>query len=596
MKKFEDQLKALLPYLYAGLGYLVIAIIVTWPLIEVMNEKVIRYPNDISPDIEGTFWYHWWVKHALLNGQNINFCDMIYSPIGRNVLLLFKNNLDCFFAFPFLCIFGFPGYYNILCIVVMIGNGLAVYALARRFTQNHMLAFLTGFLVSFNHFTINELQCGRIIQAILATPALYVLFFLKLLEEDRRRNILYLALILLINALLYWFYGMFLAIFTAVFILFYALFYRNRFGRPQIIRLLLSYGLFAILVIPFITPFFTQMKTEGGMPQTPFFQDYPSMSEMMQTDEDTDPRKFAFQLSARVESEPFFYPIVLIAIGVFLSFFRMKECGYHWILTMLFLFSLAMGPYLFFHGTHYDIKLPYYFFYKYVPLYSRLFWPLRIMSVVLIITGVLFTMNLDWIFRKIESNSHKIISGTVVILLIFFTLYETFQMKGILPFEMSAVKIPRIFRSLAAEKGDIIELPFLYCSKSVVNQMVHNKKVLGGPGITATWDHPQEFTNFWKSNSFLAYLNELNDLDIPFPTFAPEDLELVKKMGFRFLVLYPEYCKQANFHILREDTEELRQALSTRLQNAMEAHFGKPVYKSDEVIIYEMDGHQTGRE
>ncbi len=611
MEKPSIQWKKLQPYLYAGLGYFVLAIITTWPLIRVMGEKVIGYPSEQNPDLDGTLWFHWWVRHALSTHQNPFFCDIIYYPTGRDLIFLFKNILDCFLAIPFYNLFGFPAYYNVMCIVLMVFNGLAMYCLALRFTKNHLIAFLTGFIVAYDHTLVAELQEGRILQYIIGLPVLYVLFMVKVLEEDGNINVFLMALTLLLSSLFYWFYGVFLVTLTVPFLLFYGIFQKGKLKKPQIIRLLISFGLFIIMVLPFTVPFVRHLSTARSLPQTPFLENYPSLQEVQMSEGLFDPRLNALGQSVCMDRELFKYPLILLLLGVFLPFLRARKNGYHWILTWIFLFALAAGPYLksgnvpgiphninmaagpglkFGNtpGIPYDIKMPYYYFYKYVPFYSRLFWPGRIMEMVVIFLGVLFCMNLDWLVDKIEKKKAGL-SSMLVIMLFLITIVEMTYVRPQLPFDLRTIAIPEVFNMLRAEKDcAIIEVPFLYCPQSIVNQMVHQKKSLGGPGTEARWDHPKEFVDFWRNNSFLAYLENMNNPYAPYTFFKPGDLEPLRKLGFKYIVFNQNQCGQPLVHILHCDNPELREALSNRIQNAMEELFGQPVYQGEGVVIYKM--------
>lgn len=611
MGKITIQWEKLKPYFHAGLGYFVLAIVTTWPLIRVMGAKAIGYPDEQNPDLDGTLWFHWWVRYALSTHQNPFFCDMIYYPIGRDLIFLFKNNLDCFLAIPFYSVFGYPAYYNVICIAVMVFNGLAMYCLARHFTKNHLIAFFAGFIVAYDHTLIAELQEGRILQYIIGLPVLYVLFMLKVIEDDRKIHIFLMALTLLLSSLFYWFYGIFLVTLTVPFLLFYGIFQKDRLKKPQMIRLLLSFGLFVIMVLPFTVPFVKHLFTARSLPQTPFLESYPSLQDVQMSDGLFDPRLNALGQSVCMDRELFKFPLTVLVLGVFLPFLRARKNGYHWIITWIFLFILAAGPYLkvgqgpviphdfnmdaapslklgHSPGIPYDVKMPFYYFYKYVPFYSRLFWPGRIMEMVAIILGVLFCMNLDWLVEKMERKKPGFSSKLIVILLLI-TIVEMTYVKQQLPFRLRSVDIPKVFSALNAETEKdcaIIEVPFLYCPQSIVNQMVHQRRSLGGPGTEARWDHPKEFLDFWKQNSFLVYLENLNNPYSSYTVFDPEDIEKLRKLGFRYVVFNQDQCGQALIHILHRDNPWLREALSIRIQDAMEALFGQPVYQGEGVFIY----------
>lgn len=615
MEKFSIQWKKLKPYFFAGIGYLVSAIVTTWPLITVMGAKVIAYPNDQSPDLDGTLWFHWWVRHAAATHQNPFFCDMIYYPTGRDLIFLFKNYLDCFLAIPFYSVFGFPAYYNVICLFLMVFNGLAVYCLAMHFTKNYLIAFLTGFIVVYDHTLIAELQEGRILQYMIGLPALYILHMLRVIEEGGRKNIFLMALTLLLCSLFYWYYGIFLVTMTVPFLLFYGIFQRDRMKRPQIIGIFISFALFIVMVLPFTFPFLKHLSMGRSFPQTAFLENYPSLAELqvMMSDGLAHPIISALGQSVCMDRELFKFPLIILLLGVFLPFLRARINGYHWIITWIFLFALAAGPYLklgqapalpvdidttrfsgpymkvlYAPGIPCDIRMPYFYFYKYIPFYSRLFWPGRIMEIVALILAVLFCMNLDWLVEKIEKKKPGFSSKLIVILLLL-TITEIAFVKPQIPLRLRAAAIPEIFKTLNVNTEKdcaIIEVPYLYCPQSIVNQMVHQRKSLGGPGTEARWDHPDVFVDFWRNNSFLVYLESLNYLNAHYTPFKSEDLKALRKLGFRYIVFNRNQCGQAVAMIYHYESPELREALASRILNALEEYFGQPVYQEGDVLIY----------
>lgn len=587
-----EKLKGARLILYVALGYLLIIIVLTWPLLTVMKGKIVNDELNVSPDIEGTLWFHWWVKHAILTHQNKYFCDLIYYPVGRNLLMLFKNALDCFLAFPFYCLFGFPAYYNVLCMLVMAFNGLAVFLLARHFVKHNGIAFLTGFLVTFCHFVLFEMQNGRIIQMTIGLPALYILFFVKTMEEDSAANVLALSLVFLLSCLMYWYYGIFLLTFSVLYLIFFAITKKKMLTRALFIRMVLTFALFVVMVLPLTLPFIKQLKTYGGIPETPFLEKYPPLSEILRADVVTEPRKNAIVTAARLDRDLFLYPIALVALGFFLPLIRVKRADTAWVLTTLSLFSIALGPYLVISGTPYNVKLPFYYLYTFVPLFSRFFWPLRIMSVVIVLMGLLFAKSMDFICERYSLYTKKIKivpAAALLCSIIFIFSFTEIYMRGAAPMKLQRVAIPRFFKYLSHEKDcAIIEVPFLSCPKSIIYQMVHRKKILGGPGITVSWDHPDEFVRFWKSNTFLVYLNNLNNLSISEGSYRADDLERLRLMGFRYIIFYEKHCREAVFQNIRREDEQLEEMLSIRIQKALANIFGTPIYEGEGIVVYDI--------
>jgi len=586
---FIDKVKAS-PYARAALGYAVLSVIVTWPLITKMGSLVIGTVTP-SPDLEGTIWVHWWVKHAVLSGKPMTFCPLIYYPVGKDMLLHIGSGFEGLLALPFLVLFGFPVYYNVLCLAIMIFNGVAAFALLRYVAKDDLVAFVIGMVVVFNSYFFREIADGHIITVILGLPALYFLFLAKLLEEDRRSNIVWCAVTLLLTALLYWFYAIFLVTATVPIIAVYMFIERHRVNLKALaIRMAAVFGLFLIIVLPFVAPFIKQIIAAKGLPGMSFFQSYPLLMDILPMQPSQDPRKLTLVNSVSLDGELGLYPWILVIFGVVVPLFRLKASGWHWLVAMFCMFSLALGPYLNLGGDFQDVRMPFFFFYKFVPLWSRLTFPSRIMGVVVILMGILAARNLAWLFEMLKEKSQKIPSALTVIL-VLVTLVELSSVKAQTPVGLRSLSIPSFFSTLARENDcAVIELPFLVCSKTCLYQTVHRKKLMGGPGEAAHWLLSPDFVNFYKGNSFLLYLEDLNNSISAYATYNEADVEALKAIGYKYIIVYRDYMGEVSLRTLGYDTYESEELISTRILNAMEARFGDPVYSGEGMTVYDMSG------
>ncbi|MDQ7827031.1 MAG: hypothetical protein RDV48_29815 [Candidatus Eremiobacteraeota bacterium] len=586
--RLKERLREAMPYLYAAAGYLVLALVCTWPIVEELRERVIGI--DIpSPDIEGALWVHWWVRYAIENHLNMNVCPLIYFPVGKNVLIHIGNLAEGVAALPFYYAFGFPAYYNILCIVLMAFNGVAMFALFRRFTGDWYTAFLGGFVAAFNWYFFREVQDGHICCIATGLLALYVLFLLKVIEEERWEHGVILALVLAANCLWYWFFGVFLALFTILFLPLYYYAERGRFAPGAARRLAFSAVLFLVVILPFAATFLNYLRLEKTLPGTTFFEAFPPLSEVFGNLAHTDPRKLTLGNSVSLDSELLAYPYVLLLVGGLLPLFRIKESGYYWVVLWVFMFSLVSGPYLYVAGEFHGIRMPFAYLYQFFPMFSRLNFPKRLVVMALIPMGILFVKNMEWIKGLIKERFRWVwpfLMGILVVL----TCAEFYWVKGQIPMDSKEISIPQVFHVLAREPDcALIEVPFLCCSKSMLYQTVHHKKLMGGLGEPATWLHSPDFVQFYKSNTFLEYLLGLNDLNTPpYATFKKEDLEALTARGFKYVIFYKGYTGEVAIRTLGYSNPTVQEEIATRIKTAMESNFGAPIYRDENLAIYRM--------
>ena len=150
-------------HLFALAGYLLLALLVTWPTVRDFATQV---PGDLIADRDQNLWNLWWTREALLSGRNFFETDLLYYPYGAP---LYYHTL----ALPLGLIgllpqilFGLPAASNTVLLAAFTLGGygafrLALYALrGRDLGQMPWVgaAFLGGLVFAFTPYTLDALK------------------------------------------------------------------------------------------------------------------------------------------------------------------------------------------------------------------------------------------------------------------------------------------------------------------------------------------------------------------------------------------------------------------------------------------------------
>ncbi|MEM3227910.1 MAG: hypothetical protein QXK65_03115, partial [Candidatus Micrarchaeaceae archaeon] len=173
------------PYIYASVIYLFVALLM-FPSITAHPSTV---ANGVGGDVYQNLWNLWWVKYALFHSQNIFFTNLLYWPIGANLVYQTMSPIAAIISIPFQAVstvFAF----NVLFFLSYILCGLTMFLLADYLLKNKYAAFVAGFAFTFSAFHIAS-AFGELDLSNLEWVPLALLFFIMLINEERGRRWLY---------------------------------------------------------------------------------------------------------------------------------------------------------------------------------------------------------------------------------------------------------------------------------------------------------------------------------------------------------------------------------------------------------------------
>ena len=269
-KNLKNQIKEHLGVL---LLFTVLTLILTYPVIA-------RVTNHAAGDGGDGFqfkWNIWHVNRVLTEGggiADIYYTDYQYYPNGTSLAfstLSLTNTL--FLAFPLTLITdNLALIYNILFFLTFILAGYGMYLLVHYLVGNKVIAFLVGFAYSFSPIHMAWGMGFLNLMSINWTP-FFFLFFFKMFEEQKMRNVVIAAIFLFFLTLASWYHILFAFLIAVSYFIYKFITDRHLFTKDFFIRVAVFLFLFSIITLPFIVPVISDyLAAEKDYYTRPFYK------------------------------------------------------------------------------------------------------------------------------------------------------------------------------------------------------------------------------------------------------------------------------------------------------------------------------------
>jgi len=230
------------------LGYLVLALILSWPLLTHFSSHVVGYG-----DVWQHLWNWWWVRNAVV----IEHVDPYFSPYifhpdgvglaGQCFAMLYKIP-----ALPIQGLFGRVVLYNFVWLLSYVLSGYGAYRLGLYLTRDRQAAFLTGLCFAFSAFHVYHVWSHL---NNLEWLPFAVLSYVKLLRERKWVHGCYAGMFVALATLCSWYYLLFLLLFLFLLLLSeLACRPRTLAVAPVWAGLGLSFLVGAVILAPFVYP------------------------------------------------------------------------------------------------------------------------------------------------------------------------------------------------------------------------------------------------------------------------------------------------------------------------------------------------------
>ena len=495
--------------LLAVVLFTALAVLMTWPAAAHLDEVIIG-----GGELGGWLWRQWWhfEEVAALGASEQGAFASLSSLVGLGRFPETGNILDLLLlSYPLRELVGFPADHNLKVIVILMGNGLCGYALARSFTDSVLVSIAAASVAIFNPLVIQDINKTGLRQVLLWWLLLYPIFLARAGRTCDRSDGFLVGAVFSAIAAFYWFYGLFAAMMTAVWLVWWWWSVRPPWQRA--FRWLLpSAATAAVGIFLFLMPYLSAGQEEGNkggserLPEVTFLLSYPAydtvasaplrptsyrenvLSSLHRGIDSAWPADHVIDPRHGVKA----FPAIVFLVGVIPAIFIPRARIWLAIYTIFWLGT--MGPFLKLGAQKdtadvvmlgdYVVRMPYVLMFKIVPGMSRMFAPYRMASIVVVAAVALVSISLDR-FRTRQRVPIALLVAAAIILQPFYRFdLEEVQANARpsmwrIPTQISAMSVPDWYTELDPEGWEgIIELPLeqqqdLICTY----QSFHHRKV-----------------------------------------------------------------------------------------------------------------------
>jgi len=525
-----DKAQSITKEIWIILGYIVLALVATYPLIFRFGTHVIG--NNYT-DVWQSLWNSWWLERCLLNLKNPFYTDYLYYPQGADLIFHGMAFFDMVISFLFQRMFNLIVAYNLLILLSLIISGYSAYLLVKYLTCDRISSFLSGIIFAFCPYILGQIYNGALGLVWTAWLPLYVLFLFKFLRERKRKYVFLSMLILFLVAVNSIYYFIAILFFTLIFITCYYREIRSILNRKVIF-------MFLFLLVFFISPKLIHFLA-NGIPRC-------------HIEVNTDIRSFFSPFRVNdPEMLPYFYHVDYIGWAVILpvlfllkSLFRKKEIGFLFLSLFIF-FILAQGPLFRIDGIKIIPNLFYTFLNKYFPFFSSIRFPYRFTAIVMLSASILSGYAFADIFNRIKGRIKTIFMAIIVIL-----IPAEFLFISLPPWPMPLVdaSIPSFYYDIAIDNGDfaIAEVP-LYGHKCLYYQTAHGKKMVGGYISRPKPSMELYINGKGPLNLSASNLHPGYDIFEGDPQFSVDEKSIIRS-NIKYIILHRSLIPEAHFRYI----------------------------------------------
>lgn len=349
------------PQWIALLGYILLAVLMTWPLALHLGTRL----GGIDTDILNVYWGNWWVREALASGQNPYVTPYLIYPIGFDLTTFAFSPVLALLWIPASWVLSPIAAYNLVVWATIVLCCVAMDQLVRYLTGNAWAAWAAGLTFGFSSCLVAE-RAAHLNMAMVAWIPWTALLVTRLMREARVRDAILLAVAIVLSFLTRLQVGALVLIFAGIYWLGLALVERKEWHGMAGRRLLLAGTLSCLFLAPLLVHAWQVLQQPGGE----------SLLRWQAENSQTDllayvlppPRHPLFGswteavYEQRFKENTFYWayvgftPLLLLAYA---GVSRVRK-AWPWLLAGLFFFILALGPCLRLNGELYPaLKLPY---------------------------------------------------------------------------------------------------------------------------------------------------------------------------------------------------------------------------------------------
>ena len=537
---------------YRNLGvlsiYCVLTMVMTWPLIAQISTHLAG--NDI--DVWLNPWANWWTRKAFTEGLDFYHTKYLFWPHETGLYFHSFSHFNSGLWMLLEPITGAIAAQNITTLVSYVLSAFGTYLLVLYLTNNHLAAFVSGFVFSFCPWHIEQ-SSHPVINTTQWIP-LFMLCLLRVLRERRARWAVGAAVFLWLSALSSWYLFLFSLMLGGLYVLL-AFLTDTSIRSQSTVRVVGGFAIIALsligpLVFPLVREYLSgqdYVAASGG--------DRPVDLLGLVTPSHRHPvvgRFMPHGYSSRYPKSTFIGWTVLV-LAVYAGV-RLWRRTYFWALAAVVFLVISLGPYLQIGGVLYEnVHFPW------GDAIKRFFRASdRFFVVVSLVLAVLAGYGLAHLASSARGTRWKKIGVWVLGGVIFFELLHV-------PFPTLQPTVPAFYERIADEPGEfaILDLPMGRRRYYMYYQTFHERPLVEG---TISRPSTDSFV-YINSNPFLSKLREDGVMD-PVLTDISRQLMTLAQDGIRYLIIHKA-------RIGPDTLAQWRDYLTV-----------PPLYESDELVVY----------
>ncbi len=497
-------------WLVVALAYLLIALIVTYPLAANLETQLAGEFSD-SSDVLESVWGIWWWRHALLNlHQSPLQISVLNHPTGLYFPLYPLMAQTFLLALP-VAVLGSPIFaYNFIFLISLVACGLAGYALCLEISNDKRASFVGGLIWTFFPSKMIQAVAGHLFLILLFSVPLAALGLIRTLRSPTLRRSLLTALAIVVAGTIHPIYLVYVVAPTLVTLTASSLKTTGRafWRRDRVQALAIVIGLSGLLMFILILPVLHELQQGQAVwsssPDVVGFSPDALGYFVPSTDNPLIRHTPLAKFAAKIE--PYQYTFLIYAgwlplILAFIGAYAQPTKSRPWQILAVGGAIFALGPVLkvggdyarvFIAGQSYRIVMPYALIVNW-PFVQWSRTPDRLTVLVMLAVSVLATLGLSRLLKRIVKDRIALLVIAVISGVVTVEYLVRF------PFPTFSVGVPASIKSLGAiSDGQVaIQLPmngYKDNQRALYWQTIHQHPLVGGrvyrdqPGVAQQYD------------------------------------------------------------------------------------------------------------
>jgi hypothetical protein len=478
-RTMAERLTVVLPHLLAIGIYLLLATLVTWPLVTQFTTGLVGRIDGVDA-YQGS-WNLWWVAYALTHGQSPFYTSLLFYPHGTDLFwqtLQFSHGVT---ALPVTLSMGSLAAFNFTVLSSFIIGGYATFLLARTLTASTSAALVAGTIYAFSPFHLERTIEGPLEITSIHWIPLYVFALYLLLERPSLWHALVSSLLLLWVTLGGWYYGLFCVLYTGCAVLVWV--FSCERGRRVVVAVwgttpLLFWG-------GVLAPRIMRLAAEGDR----------VLSDMrdLQIQRSADLLDFFWpnpmhpwwgqairDARTAIYSEQILWNVALGWVGLILAILAIVvdwKRTWRWGVLLLATMILALGPVLRVAGYHTGIPLPFMLLQDLPGIRAgQRYNHIAVISILMV--ALMAAYAVVWLIRRFRFAWHQ--RGMLMLVLVGAIVFID-GYAG--PLQIVERSVHPFYALLPKPQGALLPLPLYYNinrSEHLTPQTVHTWPILGG--------------------------------------------------------------------------------------------------------------------